>query len=296
MVSRVLTLFSALGRLPIVAGSLEGPVIKLARAESQFHVLQQQIEAIWHPEEPWPVRPEAHRGGLEYRFYLGELPGIEPAWALMAGEIMFNLRSALDHLVWELHVRHYRGRSIPPKVEIASQFPIFDTADKWRERGRRRIKPLSKRDQRAIHFLQPYVRRNDKWSRTRRALNDLNELHNIDKHRQLHLVAGTQRHAGAPYRPKQFGFDFQPVFGPVESHCHIDTWTFTEPPPELKDHEGAYLEVVLEQPPYERNLVMLLSDLIGGVTTVLQKFGGHFPPLPDVWRSGRLRLRAMQSR
>jgi hypothetical protein len=279
--------------VPGVAGSLEGPVIKLARAESQFYVLQQQIEAVWPPEETWPVRTEQHRGGLEYRFYLGELPGIEPAWALMAGEIMFNLRSALDHLAWELHVRHFRGRPIPKDIELSSQFPIFDTHDKWRRKGLRRIKSLSERDRRTIRFLQPYKRRHDKWSSVRRGLSDLNALHNIDKHRKLHLVAGTQRFATAPWSPHEFGFRFDPVFGPVKSHDHIDTWFFAEPPSKLKNHEGAFLEVVLEQPSYERNLVMLLDGLIGSVTEVLRRFEGRFPLLPDVWRSAGLRRLAM---
>jgi hypothetical protein len=273
-----------------MAGSLEGPVIKLARAESQFYVLQREIDTAWPPEKAWPVRAERHRGGLEYRFYLGEMPGIEPSWALMAGEIMFNLRSALDHLVWELHVRHFRGRPIPEKIERASQFPIFDSADDFRRKGHRRIKSLSKSDRGTIRFLQPYRRRNDKWSTTRHALGDLNALHNIDKHRQLHLVAAAYRVAGAPYVPeREFGFGFDPVFGPVESHGHIDTWTFTEPPPHLKQHEGAFLEVVLEQPGYERNLVMLLDGLIGSVSKVLRRFESHFPPLRDVWRSPGLR-------
>jgi hypothetical protein len=268
-----------------VAGSLEGPFIKLARAESQFYVLQQQIEAVWPPEETWPVRSEPHRGGLEYRFYLGELPTIEPAWALMAGEIMFNLRSALDHLVWELHVRHFKGRPIDQRIERASQFPIFDSADDFLSYGHRRIRSLSERDQRAIRLLQPYNRRNDKWSPLRRALRDLNALHNIDKHRKLHLVAGTQRYAGAPYTPGHAGFGFDPVFGPVESHGHVDTWTFTEPPTNLQEHEGAFLEVVLEQPGYERNLVLLLDGLISGVTEALRRFESRFPAMQHVWRS-----------
>lgn len=275
-----------------MAGSLEGPVIKLARAESQFYVLQAQIEAVWPPDETWPVRAEAHRGGLEYRFYLGELPGVEPAWALMAGEIMFNLRSALDHLAWELHVRHFKGRPIPEEIESSSQFPIFDTYRKWRK-GLWRIKSLSERDRRAIRFLQPYQRRNDQWSRIRHALGDLNALHNVDKHRKLHLVAGTQRFAGAPYFPPDTGFRFDPIFGPVKSHDRIDTWFFAKPPAEMEHHEGAHLEIVLEQPGYERNLVMLLDQQIEAVAAVLLRFAGRFPVMHDIWRSPGLRHLAM---
>jgi hypothetical protein len=222
---------------------------------------------------------------LEYRFYLDELPTIEPSWALMAGEIMFDLRCALDHLVWELHVRHYRGRSIPESVEFTGQFPIYDSFAEFRRKELWRIKTLSEPDRRAICFLQPYIRRNDKWSSVRRALRDLNAMHSIDKHRKLHLVAGTHRFAVAPHFPADCGFRFDPTFGPVKPHDHIDAWTFMKPPPNIEKHEGAYLEIVLEQPGYERNLVMLLSDQIDSVGAILIRFSGRFPALPPAWRS-----------
>jgi hypothetical protein len=261
-----------------VAGSLEGPAAKLARAESQFAVLQDEIESLW-PDKPWPVEAKPHRGGLEYRFYLGELPSVEPAWALIAGEIMFNLRCALDHLIWELHVRHFRDRTLPKGVETASQFPIFDSPAKFRANGVRRIESLSERDRRAIRFLQPYIRRNDEWSSIRRDLGDLNALHNIDKHRKLHVVASVQRFAVVPHFAG-VGFDFQPKFGPVESGDHIDTWTFTQPPAKMHEHEGAHLEVVLEQPGHERGLIELLDELVVGVSVVLSRFADRFPPSP----------------
>jgi hypothetical protein len=223
------------------------------------------------------VRAEAHRGGLEYRFYLDEPPSVEPSWALIAGEIMFDLRSALDHLVWELHVRRYRGRAIPQRIERASQFPIFDTYDDWRKKGLRRVKPLAKREQRAIRFLQPCERRNDQWSDVRRILGDLNTLHNIDKHRQLHLVASTQRFAMAPGFPRDVGFRFDPEFGPLKPDGHVDTWTFTEAPTEMQEHQGAYLDIVLEQPGYERDLIVLLDQLIEAVAAVLRRFAPRFP-------------------
>ena len=263
-----------------MAGSLEGPAAKLARAESQFVVIEHQIESLWHPNEPWPVTSKTYRGGLEHRFYLGELPSVEPAWALIAGEIMFNLRCALDHLVWELHVRHYRGRAIPAAIERASQFPIFDDAARFREQGQGRIKTLSERDRRAIAFLQPYVRRNDEWRSTRRALWDLNTLHNIDKHRKLHVVASTQGLAITPGFPPSTGFDSHPVFGPVKSGDHIDTWTFTDLPTKTYEHTGAYIDVVLEQPAHERDLVELLDGLVVAVARVLERFADRFPPSP----------------
>jgi hypothetical protein len=43
--------------------------------------------------------PERHRGGLEYRLYVDAVELDTEDWALMTGDYLFNLRSALDHLV-----------------------------------------------------------------------------------------------------------------------------------------------------------------------------------------------------
>jgi len=51
--------------------------------------------------------------------------GVDPDWLLIAAEIMFDLRSALDHLVYLLHVRRHRDR-VPKSVATRTQFPIYD--------------------------------------------------------------------------------------------------------------------------------------------------------------------------
>lgn len=212
------------------SASLEGPLAKLARADRQLGELKGEVEAIWPPGKAWPVRTEEHRGGLEYRFYLGALPGVDPDWALWAGEIMFDLRSALDHLSYELHLRRYRGK-FPPKLNLEQSimFPIFDTPKKWKDRGYKRVMHLGGRERRAIRHLQPDIARHDRWQMTRYALNRLNTLHNVDKHRQLHLVTGAQNYTIQTGQiPADSGWQSHPTWGAVESHGHVETWTFTK--------------------------------------------------------------------
>ena len=54
--------------------------------------------------------------------------GFEPidveAWAALLDKFVFNLRSALNDLVYELNVLRYDG-SVPPDVETVCEFPIF---------------------------------------------------------------------------------------------------------------------------------------------------------------------------
>jgi hypothetical protein len=259
-----------------MAGSLEGPFAKLTRAERQIAILQKQIGDIWPPHEAWPVHPKVDRAGLEYRFYLGELPNIEPEWALIAGEIMFDLRSALDHLIFQLHVRRYRG-AVPEEIESKCMFPIFYDPGKFMVDGERRIKALSERDRRAIRWLQPYITRRDKWQRTRSDLEDLDIFHNIDKHRKLHLVTGAHNAAVIPQFPPGVGFRLQPVWGRVKSKAHIETWTFAKPPPKMQDHPGAYLQVGLEYRDLSFDLLPLLKEMRAAVVQVLDRFADRFP-------------------
>jgi hypothetical protein len=137
-----------------MAGSLEGAVAKLSRAYLELVCLQQQIHARFSPAKAWPLRAEEHRSGLEYRFYLGDIPPIDPVWSLVASEILFNARCALDYLVYELHARRYRG-VIPKAVSRASMFPIFDDAGEYRRKGAWRIKHLSARDRSALQWRGP---------------------------------------------------------------------------------------------------------------------------------------------
>jgi hypothetical protein len=73
------------------------------------------------------------------------------------------------------------------------------------------------------------------------------------------------------------GFRFDPVFGPIKADGHIDTWTFTKAPSQTPEHEGAYIDIVLEQPGYERELVPLLDQFVEAVAAVLRRFATRFP-------------------
>lgn len=270
-----------------MAGSLEGPIAKLVRAEAQYRILEREVRQLWPPNQAWPIRTEKHRGGLEYRFYLGKLPHVEAHWAVAVGEIMFDLRSALDHLAWELHVRRWRGK-VPKKVkwpglkkpidiEGATQFPIYRTPDGWAANFYR-IATLSQRERRALRLLQPYQTRNDKWQLVRDDLSVLNALHNIDKHRQLHVVVGANQAAVLYDYAPEFGFRQTPMWGSVKPHAHIETWTFAKAPPKVQPHHGALLDISLDYAGNEWPLFPTLEGLTTSVAAVLRRFANRFPP------------------
>jgi hypothetical protein len=104
-------------------------------------------------------------------------------WGAMIGECLFNFRSALDHLAYDLAVA-YSGSPLPPKVEESSEFPIFHRRAPKKSELDARIGAIHPDARRLIETMQPYGRKD------RAALEYLDALHNFDKHRPLHLVGG----------------------------------------------------------------------------------------------------------
>jgi len=102
-------------------------------------------------------------------------------WGALIGECLFNFRSALDHLVYDLAVAN-KGHPLPARVEENVEFPIFTKRAPDSEELHKRIGTLKPGAQRLIERMQPYGRKN------RAALKYLHELQNFDKHRTLHLV------------------------------------------------------------------------------------------------------------
>lgn len=97
-------------------------------------------------------------------------------WALAAGDLLNNLRCALDHAVYALAIIE-AGQDPPPQATRLA-FPIADTEKGWRRAARRALGPRSNTAQDAIGSLQP-----GRWAGSTLAL--LRELNNEDKHRLL---------------------------------------------------------------------------------------------------------------
>ena len=110
-------------------------------------------------------------------------PNVPIEWSVRVGEILYNLRSALDHLVWQLLLanRQNPGRH--------NAFPIVNKPCDW-QKATSQLEGVTSQVEKMIQRLQPYTGGYsdlhlpfDVW-----ALWTLHSLCNIDKHRYLHLV------------------------------------------------------------------------------------------------------------
>jgi hypothetical protein len=277
------------------AGTLEDPWRRLKRAETHLEALERE-HGIWSALTSYRLRPEAHADGLEYRFYLDEaVPEVDPAVPFIVSEALFNLRSALDQLVYQLHVRRYRGR-VPPDAERHAMFPILDTAElarrgkgardpvKWNE-----IKRLGVRDRTAIKQFQPYITCNDDLAETRATLNVLAALNNIDKHRRLHVV----RRIPAPVsKADQFPPGRAPkqtiLFRDLVPGAYVERWEFPEPPDQMGVSHYCWPQVVIDEATLNLrvNLHDFLRQAFGHVCHVIERFNTRFGYEP--WRNFRM--------
>lgn len=179
----------------------------MIRADENLHTLQRYIRE-------WRGAGDTHRITSSLNETTGDhyvtIETIKPLehvrWGMVLGDFVHNLRSALDHLVWQLTI--VRDGSPPDPIPRhsaweAAQFPILSNPSDWLRVDRKgarkgrpsvqtgmgrveRVPPLA---QTRIKRLQPFATRQPE----RHPLWVLAELSNIDKHRFPHLVGFVAR-------------------------------------------------------------------------------------------------------
>jgi hypothetical protein len=127
---------------------------------------------------PYTVVREHDRKTGEFVFKIATMQPIPPNIDLMAGDILFNLRSALDHAAF-----YFAGIQPHPPATKSIYFPIRDSAAKYMSPDCiREVQAIGHDFKRVVDAVKPYKGGND-------ALWKLHRLNNIDKHRLLVTVA-----------------------------------------------------------------------------------------------------------
>ncbi len=148
--------------------------LKIRWANKHIENLQTSLDAIG--SQPYPVTVKRDPETRERVYYATKVPEIPSDFALSAGDILYNLRSALDHLACALVLAN--GGTITNSTE----FPIVENAPKTdRDKARIAGKVQGMRQEAKDYILsiQPY--RGNSTS----ALARLHKLNIRDKHRLL---------------------------------------------------------------------------------------------------------------
>jgi hypothetical protein len=171
---------------------LAGCEEKLWRAQEHFEALQEEIGKLENAELA------TFRGELDsdrdnvLHIVVDTVVTPDLRIATILGDMVHNLRSSLDHLVFELAFLGLRGKKIPDKTA----FPASRTRANWLSQKVQDVllEGVLAKHRAMLYRAQPCYRKRDSASdaaRRRRSRNpaaDLNELWNEDKHRVLRPV------------------------------------------------------------------------------------------------------------
>lgn len=155
--------------------ALSGVFAKLDRAEEHLSELQDATEGFLD-DQPCRafVEPDSEAGLHRLKVEVRDWPPVAE-WGVRIGDVVHNLRSALDHLAWV-------AGGDPPPNEDASGFPIFKDERKFHKKRVSMIGGADQRIQGIIEGVQPY-QRGQRFARD--PLWHLYRLSNTDKHRLL---------------------------------------------------------------------------------------------------------------
>ncbi len=170
-----------------MSGDLKGVWLKIKRADDHRATLEHQAKA-WVESQRYEVihDHDTQSGDHLIRLRMKSPPDL---WGIVLGEFAHNLRSALDHLVYQLVINN----NITPPDRNRLQFPIFSQQKWFRKhlpdgRGGYLVGVADTvRDQ--IRDLQPCHRRNLHPTVGSDPLEILASINDVDKHRVLHPVA-----------------------------------------------------------------------------------------------------------
>ena len=203
----------------------------------------------------------------------GDAPNIPPLLSVLVGEVVFQLRSALDHLVYQLIVAYTKK-----KPTFRSQFPIVghgrkrqpDALAEYEAQKPGMIKGVSPTAEAIIDKVQPLQRG---ASYDKDPLWMIQELHNIDKHRILNLmvrgiasyrveVRGPAEATSAFFQPRVLFEDGAELGRLTLPASHVGT--------KVEVHGKLTLDVAVEKVGRFRNISMIpllfeLHDYVDGI-------------------------------
>ena len=160
--------------------NFEGISAKISWVDDQINSLKTDMDEFCkdiHKSIAHKVYPDDN---IQEWIFHGDTPEAPIEWSIRIGEILYTLRSTLDHLVWQLVLANEQ------KPGHLNEFPIVQDDCDW-QRNVKKLKGVAPKTKEMIKLLQPFtggigIPFNVSAFRT------LQCLCNIDKHRHLNMV------------------------------------------------------------------------------------------------------------
>lgn len=249
--------------------ALHGCGLKLDRAKEHLDALKVEVAAFMNDAYVRTVELEADGREHSYRLYVRKK--VPERWSLIFGDCLNNLRSSLDHLIFQLALTIQDP--LPQNVERACAFPICSSQEQF-DKQRWHIKAAPTAAVELVEDFQPYRAPEPEKD----PLRILEVLNNIDKHRRLNIVASIMKSAYvfAPSPPDVVAQTASGLGAPVEDGMEYQRITFSRPKMEEQFDIPAGVEIVVLEPvPTEG--IQGVVDLLGGIRdhilkTVIPRF------------------------
>lgn len=155
---------------------MDGPRQKLRRANIHLNAFKRSLKRF-NDRKPYELSSKVvHQDDGSYgTIYVNRCDPVPDSMALIVGDICNNLRSVLDHILWQLWLK------VNSAFDKNVTFPICADSNRFRAEATKLIKDLPAEQRALIASVQPYSRGND-------LLSVLRELNNADKHRLITIV------------------------------------------------------------------------------------------------------------
>jgi hypothetical protein len=254
--------------------NLDSVGAKLERAYEHGRLLDQELDA-WLKDTPYILSHKVSRDQLRHSVIVSILkPPPLTRWALLLGDAVHNMRSALDHLVYAISIHELK--TDPPPNEGRCAFLINDTRDDFRSKHWR-IRELSQGVREAIESVQPYNRKQHATMPPLLAV--LRDFDDADKHRLIKIVLQQPTDinvsaTGPGLHPEDL--HFETAHANVVDGFEIASVTSRSPMPHLKVDCSVTISVAVEHAPgpagHERRGIeaLVLEDLLPEVHHVVE--------------------------
>jgi hypothetical protein len=262
---------------------LDGCRAKVQRARTLYAQLGEGIRTFTD-EAPFVPRGRVDQATNEIVFFAEANPAAAPIpieLPLIAGEIAHQLRSALDHLVWQLVI----SNTGQPPTGNSTQFPIYNTEAGYNStRAQSRITGVSAAAAQLIRAVQPY----HMGANANNVLTWLlQELNNTDKHRVIPVTTTftsvaliTMRREGGP--PVDILPWLEVVREPLRDGMEIARVPITEDMNSATFDIRSGFDLAFEQVGNLRCHPMsdLLTKITNYVERLIESFPAEFPAAP----------------
>jgi hypothetical protein len=157
--------------------------LKLSRVAEQLKDFDSSIRAFFD-SEPYSFEEQADPEEEILWRVVRVHRQADPNWSTITGEIIHNLRSALDYIVYQLVLLETKAEPKGSK----NQFPIFKSEDGFRSNGLpHNLEGVGTDAVALIKAMQPFATGEGERS----PLWQLRVFSNLDKHRDIHLTAAS---------------------------------------------------------------------------------------------------------